>query len=165
MKIAFIIIDVQNGYIESPHNQETYNYAKLYINHVSSLFRTHKMPVIHVRHMAEDADPNLEALQISKEINQEDEDYHIIKHVGNSFYNTDLEDILRNEEVDFVLLSGLSAIRCVLATYNGANERKFKVAMLKHGLIGEPKQVEVVEDGFSIVSHDVVEYLLKQMTK
>lgn len=165
MKIALIIIDIQNAYIQSERNKETYESAKEYVNYVSEQFRKNHMPVVVVRHMSKDADPNIESLQTSPEIIQKETDYQIIKHYGNSFYETDLENILKKEEVDYLVLCGLSAIRCVLATYNGANERGFKATFLKNGLIGLPKEVEVVENGFSVATHDVILELLNEKKK
>jgi nicotinamidase-related amidase len=63
-------------------------------------------------------------------------DYRIEKNYYNSFWKTDLEEILEKEDVDTVIVSGFAAEFCVAATCNGALERGFDAYLLQDGVAG-----------------------------
>jgi nicotinamidase-related amidase len=161
MKVAFLIIDVQEKYVSMDDFKPSFNVAKEYINYVSDIFRKNNQPVVHIRHHEKNEDKTIDDFQVSKEIVQKDTDYYIDKEYGSSFWKTNLEEILNNLGVELVICSGLSAAYCVLATYNGALERGFITAMLHNGLIGrDEEEVRFVHRTRNQVSYNVIEYML-----
>ena len=164
MKIAFLVIDVQEKYVSRDSFKSTFDSAKEYINYVSELFREAKQPVVHIRHMEPNEDVFKPEFQVSKDILQKENDLYVNKAYGNAFWKTDLEKILKDLEVDCVICSGLSAIHCVLATYNGAVERGFETAMLQNGLVGNGyDEVKQVYLNRNVVSYNIISYLLKKI--
>jgi len=98
------------------------------------------------------------------ELDVEDSDYRISKTFCNSFWKTELEDLLKDLDVEFVVCSGFAAQHCVLFTYNGAKERGFKAAMLQNGVLGlEKKHAEQVQLLRDVISIDTLEYLLEKL--
>jgi len=57
-------------------------------------------------------------------------DHVIRKRRGNSFYNTDLELMLRSRGIDTVILTGVVTNGCIAATVHGARERDLHVIVL-----------------------------------
>jgi nicotinamidase-related amidase len=131
---AFIIIDMQDGYIG--HKRGTSNFGDVveYINYVSSLFRKEGRPVIFVRDISEG--DSKEFCTIHELISTE-KDHEILKCYNNSFWETGLEKLLNELKVDMVVLAGSAAEFCVSATYFGALERGYNPVLLQNGILSE----------------------------
>jgi nicotinamidase-related amidase len=65
--------------------------------------------------------------EIIDEIEPQPGDYIINKRRLNSFYNTDLELLLRSRGVKTIILAGVVTNACIDATLKGARERDFNV--------------------------------------
>ena len=132
MKTAFLIIDVQKGYIEDPEFRKTVVPSVEYINEVSGYFRKADLPVIVIQHVG-GYKPGDEGFEVANELTVSNSDIRIEETFSNSFWETDLEKILKELEVDTLIVSGFAASFCVLATYNGAIERGFfTLPLLNH---------------------------------
>lgn len=159
MKPAFLIVDVQKDYCEMPGFKEQLPEASMYINEVSGYFREAGLPVIHIQHKEKDRDLS----PVSEEILQEKTDIYVTKTYGNAFWKTDLEEMLKKDGIDFLVISGLAASQCVLSTYNGALERDFTAVLLQNGVLGHTiENVRFVQKEKNIISYPAVKYLLKQ---
>ena len=162
MSVAFLIIDVQKAYVDLPGFRETFLPAHEYINHVSALFREKKQPVVHIQHLSQNQDLTSEGYMVSERITQQLTDIYIQKTYGNAFWKTDLENKLKELEVDYVICCGLSAVHCVLGTYNGALERGFGAAMLQNGLVARTKEeIDLVHKEFNVTDYRTIQYLLQ----
>ena len=160
MNIALLIIDVQKAFISHRKGQEEYNRTFDYINHTAFLFREKNKPVIVIRDLADGDDENY---QNADELATDEKYIEVIKYYGNGFWKTDLEEILKNLEVDFVVLCGNAAEYCVLATYNGAIERGFGAAMLQNGIFAASRTgLEDSAFNRSVISHQVISYILSE---
>ncbi len=161
MNLAFLIVDVQKEYVENPIFKDQLKSAAMYINQVSEYFRDAKRPVIHIQHATAGGGFGNEGFKVAEEITQKDTDIYITKDFGNAFWKTDLEERLKAFEVDYVIISGLSASFCVLATLNGALERGFKASLLHHGLLGHSiESVKIIENERNLISYSAVKYIL-----
>jgi len=166
MSIALLVIDVQKKYVSQPAFKETFAMAKEYINYVSDLFRKAQQPVIHILHVEPEENIESDDFQVSEEIVQKDGDIYLHKHYGNGFWKTDLQKILEDHGIEFVVCSGLAAAYCVLATYNGALERGFGAAMLQSGLVGNSwDEVRTVQRERAVISYNSVKYILDLLKK
>lgn len=158
MNIALLIIDVQKAYIGHRKGEKQYEDTFEYINETAKLFRQSQKPVIVVRDIeggdrAEFA--NVEELQVEKS------DIEVLKTFSNSFWRTNLEQILKEKKVDFVVICGSAAEYCVLATYNGALEREFGAAMLQHGIFANhPESLIDIYNNRALISYGVISYML-----
>jgi len=160
MNAALLIIDVQKAYIGHRRKERLYDMTFEYINETAKLFRESGRPVIIVRHIEED---DAEKYENADELESDESDIAIIKRYGNSFWKTDLEKILKDLDVDFVVLCGNAAEFCVLATYNGALERDFGAAMLQNGIFAA-SEIGLNDIAFNrpAVAYEVLEYIFKK---
>lgn len=127
-KKALLLIDIQNDYFENGRNPLVDSSAAA--SKATSLiryFRMNHLPVIHVRHISCKPDATF-FLQgtIGAEI------YHglapmenepvIIKHFPNSFYRTELHELLQTMEVQELVICGMMTHMCIDATTRAAKD-------------------------------------------
>jgi len=167
MKPALLVIDVQNAYL--PIMDELgRDEAMSRVNDVIKMFRQHGFPIIRVYHTDPERGPvpGTEAFDFPASVQVTDTDPKIVKNFGSAFKKTELEKLLREKGCNTVLCCGLSAVGCVLATYFGASDRDFAVAMVKEALLSHNAQyTKVIEDICSSVSLNKLEALLKNAEK
>lgn len=158
MNIALLIIDVQEAFIGHRKEEKEYHNTFEYINETAALFRNANKPVIVIRDIEGGNDDNFQNVE---ELITEDSDIEVLKEFSNSFWNTNLAEILKEKNVDFVVLCGNAAEYCVLATYNGAMERGFGASMLQHGIFAcHPSGLLDIYNNRSLISYEVISYLL-----
>lgn len=158
MNIALLIIDVQKAFIGHRKEEAEYMETFEYINETAELFRSVGNPVIVIRDIEEGND---EAYQNVEELISKASDIEVLKEFSNSFWKTNLEQVLRENEVDFIVLCGNAAEYCVLATYNGAIERGFGAAMLQHGIFANHKNgLMDIYNNRALISYNVLSYFL-----
>ena len=68
--------------------------------------------------------------EFDSRINAQFSDAVIIKHRVSCFYNTDLETILSANEIDTIMLTGVSTEMAILTTAREAHDRDYKVVVL-----------------------------------
>ncbi|MDP4090325.1 MAG: isochorismatase family protein [Bacillota bacterium] len=158
MNIALLIIDVQEAYIGRRRGEREYHDTFEYINETAALFRKAGKPVIIVRDIS---DGDGDAFKNVKELAVQDADAEVLKVFNNSFWKTKLEEILKEKNVDFVVVCGNAAEYCVLATYNGAIERGYGAAMLQHGIFAaNPGGLMDIYNNRTLISYGVISYML-----
>ncbi|MFD1175747.1 cysteine hydrolase family protein [Paenibacillus puldeungensis] len=162
MKPALLIIDMQQGLLTSPHAQAKIPGACEVINYVADLFRKAGRPVVIVQDLESGGSEDSPDFAVIPEIRIDETDLRITKEWSNAFWKTNLEQILREQDTDFVIACGFAAEYCVTFSFNGARERGFKAAILQHGIIGEhPDAVAGVIRDRNIISYPVIEAVLK----
>jgi len=160
MNIALLIIDVQKAYIDDKKGTTLYDTNFEYINETAKLFRENGKPIIVVRDL--EGGDGAEYKNVD-ELITEKSDREVIKYYSNSFWKTDLENILKELNIDFVVLCGNAAEYCVLATYNGALERDFGAAMLQNGIFAAtPTGLNDIAFNRAVVSYQVLEYMFEK---
>lgn len=158
MNIALLIIDVQEAFIGNRKGEKEYNNTFEYINETASLFREAGKPVIVIRDIEGGND---DTYQNVEELITQDSDIEVLKEFSNGFWKTNLEEILKEKNIDFVVLCGNAAEYCVLATYNGAIERDFGAAMLQHGIFAcHPSGLMDIYHNRALISYEVISYML-----
>lgn len=161
MKIALLIVDMQNIFMHDLMEQLNVNQACEYMNHVSGLLRAKDQLVVHIQDMEGsegDADPAIR--EVIPEITVDPQDSVILKQHSNAFWGTDLEQLLRSHDVGFVIVAGFAVEHCVMFTFNGALERGFKAAMLQKGVLStRPEAITSLYHDRHLVSYPVIEFL------
>lgn len=156
---------MQNLFLQGEMEKLPVNNACEYINHVSGLLRSKDHMVVHIQDMEganEDTDP--EARIIISEITVEPQDFRVKKEFSNAFWKTDLETLLRDQEVGLVIVAGFAAEHCVTFTFNGAIERGFRAAILQNGTLST--QAEAITSLYRdrhMISYPVIEFLMDTM--
>ncbi|QVK20534.1 isochorismatase family protein [Mycoplasmatota bacterium] len=161
MSIAFLIVDMQKAYEKNRAFQSSIGDALESINHTSKIFRKNNLPVVIVQH--EETGPEYEVMD---SLVVSPTDILVNKKYSNAFWKTDLKEILVGMGVEYLVISGLAAEYCVLATYNGALERGFKTSMLQNGLAGYSEdQITAMHRFRSIISISALEYICDSLLK
>lgn len=135
MNIALLVIDMQEEFFANSQFKGMMEGAIEYINEAAGFFREAGCPVVIVQD--EEATDGFDTV---KEIKIEESDIRLTKQFSNAFWKTDLEKILKDKGVEFVVVSGFAAEYCVLFTLNGAEERGFGTSLLQHGVAGLTKE-------------------------
>lgn len=160
MKIALLIIDMQHLFVKDAPVYPNLSRACQHINYAARLLRDSGHLVVHVQDMQEAPEVAPEKIGIIVEISRADGDRYIEKMWSNAFWNTELEQLLAEQSVGLVIVSGFAAEHCITFTYNGARERGFKTAVLQNGILGEqPDSASIVSRDRNVVSYPVIEYL------
>lgn len=136
MKPALLVIDIQNAYLEWMSQEDQ---AKVfeYINASIKIFRDAGLPVIRIYNTNPDYGPaeGTEAFEFPETVPVLPGDPMVIKNYPNGFKKTDLQKILKKQDVNTLFLCGLSATGCVLATYHGAMDLDYETFMIKNALL------------------------------
>lgn len=163
IKPALLVIDVQNKWLPLMA-EEDMNSARKVINESIALFREFGHPIIRVYHSdpRNGPEPGSEPFEFPPFIAIRKDDPKVVKSYPSAFTKTDLEQILHDEERNTVVLCGLSATGCVLATYFGAMDREFTVLMVEDALLsGNASYTKVIEDICYSVSIDELREILE----
>lgn len=134
-KPAFLIVDMQKNCQAAASSHASFSKALWYINTVGDLFRKQQLPVVIIQDL-EDGGPGTDGFDCVDELKIESGDYRIHKLYANAFWQTELDAVLKKNEVDFVVIAGFAAEHCVLFTYNGARERGYRSVLLQNGIAG-----------------------------
>ena len=166
MKPALFVIDIQKSFLDiNPAAKTSIGDAIWVINYAIDLFRKKDLPVVCIQHMNEEHDllPGKEGFEIPEDLAIQDSDLRIHKTYGNSFNKTPLEEELRKQDVDTVIVTGFSAEYCVLATYHGARDLDLTPIMLKGSLAsGNPENIRFVEGICEVMTFGVLKKMLEE---
>ncbi len=154
---------MQNLFLHDHMEKLNVSEACEYINHVSGLLCTKDQIVVHIQDMeGADADTDPEARNIIPEITVAPTDIQMAKEFSNAFWKTDLEQLLREHGVEFVIVAGFAAEHCVTFTINGALERGFQAALLQKGILStRPDAITSIYRDRHMISYPVIELLME----
>lgn len=167
IKPALLIIDIQNAYLQMVPEREK-EVALYYINALIELFRKQGYPVIRIYHhsMESGPHPGEELFEFPAAVSIKSEDPKVIKTYPDAFNKTELEQVISGKGCNTLFLCGLSAVGCVLATWNGATNHDYKAFMVKDALMSHNSDyTNNVEDMFDAVGYDMVQLILENAAK
>lgn len=137
-KRALIVIDVQNEYFDGalPISDPPRETSVANIGRAMDAATAAGVPVIVVRHSSDEADeeifrPGSHEWELRPEVAERSRDHLVEKHLPGSFTGTPLDDILRAEGVDTVVLTGYMTHMCVDTTSREAAHRGYAVEILR----------------------------------
>jgi len=163
LKPCLLVIDIQNEFLPYIPEREKEMGLQM-INAAIQLFREQGYPIIRVYHTDLKWGPatDSEGFQFPESILIQDDDPMVIKNYPSSFKKTDLEKILREKECNTLLLCGLSAVGCVLATYFGGMDLDFNVFMVKNAVMSHNSDYTgYVQEIFDTVSYTAMKVMLE----
>jgi len=134
MNEALIIIDVQEGFFTDP-NYPIYNENKL-INNINSLidyFRNMNRPIIFVRHIDEDLVKGTKLWEVYSKVHSNPDDIYIDKTTPDSFFKTDLLNILKANNIDSIIVVGLQTEYCIDTTCKSAFGKNIPTILVSDG--------------------------------
>ena len=126
MKIALLIVDIQNDYFPGGKNELVNSVeASLKVRKLLEAFRKKQLPVIHIQHISSRAGasyfiPDTEGVQFHENVKPLAGEIIIKKHTPNSFKNTELPDTLRIMGIDQLAICGMMTHMCIDSTTRAA---------------------------------------------
>lgn len=136
-KTALLLIDIQNDYFEGGSNPlegslEAGRKAQTILSH----FRKHALPVIHIRHISDRPGstfflPDTEGANIHQSVAPIDGEEIVIKHCPNSFFQTDLLNLLKSKEITDLVVCGMMTHMCVDATVRAAKDLGYNSILIE----------------------------------
>lgn len=133
MKKALLVIDVQNEYFTGKL-KVTYPTNSLdNILRAMDHAKKNNMTIIIIQHTAISGDTfvkNSKEWEVHPAILEKAYDYHIEKNKPSSFFHTNLEEILKNENIDGVVISGYMTQMCCDTTAREAFHKGYSVEFL-----------------------------------
>lgn len=124
---AVIVIDVQNGVMQSAHERDAV-VANIAI--LVQKARGADVPVVWVQHDSEELPKGTETWEIVPELDHHADEPHIEKQYGDSFEATNLEDVLAELGVGKLIVSGAQTDACVRSTLHGAFTRGYDAVLV-----------------------------------
>jgi len=156
MKPALLVIDIQNEWLNSSLGLKACLELRVEtINSAIALFRKKGLPIIRVYHVDKEAGPmpGTNGFEFPPSIGIVGSDVQVIKNYPNAFNKTELASILAQKSTDVVILCGLSATGCVMATYIGAEDQDFHPFLLRDGVAASSERfVKFAEEIFETMS-------------
>ena len=124
---ALLVVDVQNGVMGASVNSKTV------IANVGSLVakaRALQVPVIWVQHSSEELPRGSEQWAYVPQLKREDEEPLVHKRYGDSFEDTELEQLLAERGVGRLVVAGAQTDACIRSTLHGAFARGYDATLV-----------------------------------
>lgn len=132
---ALLIIDVQQGFNSSRWGERTNLNAESNIVRLLAAWRTAGSPIIHVQHLSTSPDSPLHADRpgsaLKPEVAPRDGEPLIQKRVNSAFIGTDLEAHMREQEINALVIVGLTTNHCVSTTARMAGNLGFETVVVE----------------------------------
>ena len=138
MSVGLLIVDIQNDYFpggkwELDGSEKAENVA----GNLLTFFREHKMPVVHIQHVAK-ADspffvPGTPGVEIRPLVKPLPNETLIQKNFPNAFRETKLLDHLRSQGIDQLVITGMMTHMCVDAAARAATDFGFECRIAQDG--------------------------------
>jgi nicotinamidase-related amidase len=119
---ALILIDCQNTYRQGIMQLTGVEEAIKEVQKLLKLARDLKVPVIHIQHDAGEGTPydiRAKIGAISDEVAPENEEVVITKNYPNAFHNTQLDEVLKSQGINNIILAGFMTHMCINSTAHG----------------------------------------------
>lgn len=149
MKAALVTIDAQKGWLEVSNGLKRSMEERLgLMREAVSIFRNAGAPIIFTYHVCPSLglEPGGDGFELCPGLVAEGADGKVVKERMNAFNRTELEQMVRNRGCDTVVLMGLSATSCVLATYYGAYDKDLSPYLVRGAVAGSTEEsVQMVE--------------------
>jgi nicotinamidase-related amidase len=124
---ALLVIDVQNGVVAKAHNRDG---VVANINTLVDKARTEQVPVVWVQHSDADLPRDSESWQYVPELVRLDSEPLVHKSYGDSFEDTELEELLAERGVGRLVVTGAQSDACIRSTIHGAFTRGYDVTLV-----------------------------------
>ena len=154
---ALILIDIQNDYFEGGALTLAGAYqAAMNAGTLLEIFRTRELPIIHIQHETLKPEigfmlPNTRGQEIHPSVSPNDGEACLKKHYPNAFWNTVLEEKLKELNIAHVTIGGMMTHMCVSTTARSAMERGFQVTVIQDACATRSLTLDGVEIPSDIV--------------
>jgi nicotinamidase-related amidase len=153
MKPALLVQDIQNVWLYDPDsNQELRKSLEKRldtINDAIAWFRRNKLPIIvgYTEDKEQGLLPGTKSFEVPNTVRIEETDPKVTKRHASAFGNPEFGAMLRKEGCDTLVIVGLSASGCVLATYFSAFDWDIRPYLIQGGVASHNEEhVRFAED-------------------
>lgn len=124
---ALMVIDVQNGVVAGAHQRDA---VVANIGTLVDKAREHGVPVVWVQHSDAELAKGSDAWEYVPELERRDSEPLVHKAFGDSFEDTDLEEVLAQAAVGRLVVTGAQTDACIRSTIHGAFARGYDVTLV-----------------------------------
>lgn len=157
MKEALIIVDIQNDYFSGGKNplinaDDACRVAKSLLDD----FRRRGLPVYFIRHISTRPGstfflPDTVGSEIHKLLQPHEGECVIIKNFPNSFYKTNLLDLLTRDKVTDLLVCGMMTHMCIDSTIRAGKDLGFNIKLISDACATK----DLLYDGKAVTAENV----------
>lgn len=126
-KTALLVVDVQQGVVAGAHDRDAV------VGRIRSLVdraRSEDVDVVWVQHADEGLPRDSDEWQYVEELEIGDDEPVVHKNYGDSFEDTDLEQVLADRGVGRLVVTGAQTDMCIRSTLHGALTRGYDVTLV-----------------------------------
>jgi nicotinamidase-related amidase len=131
---ALIIIDVQKAFDDKKWGERNNLIAEENISKILTLWREKGWKIIHIQHISDNPSsvfhPKNEGFAIKELVEPIGEEVVLTKKVNSSFIGTNLEEILKLNDIKTVVITGLTTPHCVSTTTRMSGNLGFKTYLI-----------------------------------
>ena len=131
---ALIVIDVQKGFDEPAMGARNNPDAEANILKLIQFWHAQQQPIIFIQHASTFADspfhPSKPTYALKESMILKPEDTIFVKNVHSAFIGTDLEAHLRKNQIECVVVTGLTTDHCVSTTTRMASDLGFETVII-----------------------------------
>jgi nicotinamidase-related amidase len=157
---ALILVDIQKGFENIAYwgGQRNNPDAELRASELLKIWRTHHLPIFHIRHCSTIPTSLLHETNAGNEFNDlvapGDGEPIIKKHVNSAFIGTDLQAQLDNAHITTLVIVGLTTDHCISTTTRMAGNLGYETFLVadatatfnKKGLDGQNYPAELIHE-------------------
>jgi nicotinamidase-related amidase len=148
---ALLIIDVQRDVVANAHDRDG---VIANINRLLQQARDTATPVIWVQHSDDGLPEGSDGWRYVDELKRDESEPLVHKHFGDSFEETELEDLLAEREVGRVVVTGAQTDACIRSTLHGALVRGYDATLVADAHTTEdPSQWGVPLSAEQVIAH------------
>jgi nicotinamidase-related amidase len=124
---ALLVIDVQTGVVEGNHERDA---VVANVNTLVDKAREEEVPVVWIQHSDDGLARGSDEWQLVPELNRDDNEPLVEKNYGDSFEDTNLENVLSDLGVGRLVVVGAQTDMCVRSTLHGALARGYDATLV-----------------------------------
>ena len=124
---ALIVIDVQKGVVADAHQRDA---VVASIGTLVDKARQEGVPIIWVQHSDEQLEKGSDAWEYVSELARQESEPLVHKTFGDSFEDTNLEEVLAKAGVGHLVVTGAQTDACIRSTIHGAFVRGYDVTLV-----------------------------------
>jgi nicotinamidase-related amidase len=124
---ALMVIDVQKGVVADAHERDA---VVANIGTLVDKARDQGVPIIWVQHSDDQLEQGSDAWEYVPELSRQQSEPLVHKTFGDSFEDTDLEEVLAGARVGHLVVTGAQTDACIRSTIHGAFARGYDVTLV-----------------------------------